>query len=255
MKIAVDVGNSNIVIGISDESKWKHIWRIRTHTTDDSLPYYEMKLNDLFLENDIELGKVEAVIISSVVPDKNDIINHLFASIYGLKVYWVNPKIYPKLPIGIHNPLEIGTDLVANAVAARQRFKSNCIIVDFGTALTFTTLNEEGNIIGVSIVPGLMTAITTLSFNTAQLPEVVLTPLDSALGHNTTTAIQSGIYYGYTGLVKNMVAEIKKELCAPCVVIATGGLSNRLKSLYGLFEERIPSLTLDGLIEIMNLMV
>lgn len=255
IRIALDIGNSNIVLGIWDESEWRHIWRIQTHTKGNPLPYYESQINDLFLENDIEFGKIESVIISSVVPGKNEVIRQLFESIYGLNVYWITPKIYPKLPIGIHNPLEIGTDLVANAVAAHQRFKTNCIIVDFGTALTFTTITAEGEIIGVSIVPGLMTAINTLSANTAQLPEVALAPPQSALGHNTTTAIQSGIYYGYTGLVRNMVAEIKRELNKPCTVIATGGLSDRLKDLSSLFDKRIPTLTLDGMIEILEIFV
>lgn len=253
MKIAIDIGNSNIVVGIYNQHKWQHIWRIQTHVNEALLPFYESRLNDLFLENNIEFGKIKEVVISSVVPKMNAIITHLFESIYGLKVYWVNSKIYDQLPIGIHNPLEIGTDLVANAVAAHLRYKKNCIIVDFGTALTFTTVTEAGQIIGVSIVPGLITAIKTLSSKTAQLPEVIFTPPTSALGHNTTTAIQSGIYYGYTGLVTSMVQALKDELKEPYLVVATGGLSNQLKSLDTLFDEKLPNLTLDGLMAILQL--
>lgn len=252
MKIAVDIGNSNIVIGIFAGDAWKHIWRITTHTTCASLPFYESQINDLFLEHDVNFGKIEAVIISSVVPSKNEIINQLFESIYGLEVHWVNSNIYSKLPIGIHNPLEIGTDLVANALAVYLKHRQNCIIVDFGTALTFTTITGKGEIIGVSIVPGLLTAVSTLSAKTAQLPEVVLSPPTSALGHNTTTAIQSGIYYGYTGLVQNMVKSLKSELKEPYLVIATGGLHNQLKELNDLFDEKTPTLTLDGILNVLD---
>ena len=133
-----------------------------------------------------------------------------------------------------------------------MRYKKNCIVVDFGTALTFTTITGAGQIIGVSIVPGLITAIKTLSSKTAQLPEVIFSPPSSALGHNTTTAIQSGIYHGYTGLVKNMVQVLKDELKESYLVIATGGLANQLKTLDTLFDEKLSTLTLDGLIAILD---
>ncbi len=252
MNIAIDIGNSNIVTGIFSKGIWQHIWRIQTHSSGEALPFYESRFNDLFLENDIELGEIKNVIISSVVPDKNQVIDQLFRLIYGLKVHWINSQIYPKLPIGIHNPLEIGTDLVSNALAAHLGYQKNCIIVDFGTALTFTTLTETGNIIGVSIVPGLITAIKTLSSKTAQLPEVIFSPPASALGHNTTTAIQSGIYHGYTGLVTHIVKTLKEELKAPYMVIATGGLANQIHSLDALFDEKNPHLTLDGIMAMLT---
>ena len=125
--------------------------------------------------------------------------------------------------------------------------KDTCIVVDFGTALTFTTISREGKILGVSIVPGLRTALRALSQNTAKLFDVPLEMPASALGINTVTAIQSGVVIGYEGLVKNMVQAIRAEIKMDCPAIATGGLSFVITSLRGFFQRVEPQLTLDGL--------
>ena len=147
----------------------------------------------------------------------------------------------------ILNPYEIGSDLVANAVAAYFKYGQTCIVVDFGTALTFTTVSGDGTILGVSIVPGLKTAIRSLSQNTAKLFDVPLEMPDSALGRNTVSAIQSGIILGYEGLVKNIVTKIREEQKEPCPAIATGGLAFVITSLKDFFYAFEPTLTLDGL--------
>ena len=165
----------------------------------------------------------------------------------GIKPILITPSTYPKIEIQIDNPLEIGTDLVANAVAAHHQFNRDCIIVDFGTALTFTTINKEGHLLGVSIVPGLKTAVRALFSKTAQLPEVPMEIPDSALGKNTVHAIQSGIFYGYTGLVINMLSSIRKEVGQQYIAIATGGLSSSIPNLNSYFETIDPNLTLNGI--------
>src|SRR6185369_13271303 len=159
----------------------------------------------------------------------------------------LGPAVYTKLPLSILSPHEIGADLVANAVAAYFKLKQTCIVVDFGTALTFTTVSGDGKILGVSIVPGLRTALKSLSQNTAKLFDVPLEMPNSALGTNTVTAIQSGIVIGYEGLVKNMVGAIRKELGVDCPAIATGGLSFVITSLKSFFYLVDPKLTLNGL--------
>ena len=159
----------------------------------------------------------------------------------------LGPNVYPQLPIEVLNPYEIGSDLVANALAAHLKYKQTCVVVDFGTALTFTTVSREGKILGVSITPGLRTAIKALSQNTAKLFDVPLEMPQSALGRNTVTAIQSGILFGYEGLVKNMIAKLREELGEDCPAIATGGLSSVITPLKNFFHSVDPNLTLDGL--------
>lgn len=160
----------------------------------------------------------------------------------------MGPDLYKKLPIGVLNPYEIGSDLVSNALAAYTRFKRSCIVVDFGTALTFTTLGNDGEILGVAIAPGLKTAIKSLSQNTAKLFDVPLQLPDSVLGKNTVHAIQAGILIGYEGIVTTMIKKIRKELKDESVpVIATGGLSSIITSLSSEFSSIDANLTLDGL--------
>jgi type III pantothenate kinase len=136
---------------------------------------------------------------------------------------------------------------VANAVAAWHRYKKACIVVDFGTALTFTTISDDAKIIGVSIVPGLRTSIKALTQNTAKLFDVPLETPKSALGISTVTAIQTGLVIGYDGLVRNIVNEIRKEAGEETLVVATGGLSFVITSLKSFFHEVNPNLTLEGL--------
>jgi type III pantothenate kinase len=246
MVLVIDIGNSNVCLGLSQENEWRNLWRLPTLQNDLEL-YYETQIIDRFLEANVQLSHVRQIIISSVVPDMNVRIMASLERLFGITPILVAPGIYPKIHLQIDNPSEIGTDLVANAVAAHNQFKRDCIIVDFGTALTFTTLTKKGEILGVSIVPGLKTAIAALFSKTAQLPEVPMELPPSALGKNTVQAIQSGVFYGYTGLVINILASIRKEVGEDYVAIATGGLSSTLKTLEDHFFAIDPNLTLNGL--------
>lgn len=247
MLLAIDIGNSNICLGLTDQSpKWDHFWRLPTLQNDMEL-YYETQIVNRFLEAGVNLGDVEEIIVSSVVPDMNNRFVDSLEKLFLKKPILVGPDIYPKITIKIDNPAEIGTDLVANAVAAFHQFNSDCIIVDFGTALTFTTLTKSGEILGVSIVPGLKTAIKALFNKTAQLPEVPMEHPKSVLGKNTVQAIQTGIFFGYTGLVIHMIHTLKQELGDHFKVIATGGLSSTIEVLKEYFDAVDPDLTLNGL--------
>jgi type III pantothenate kinase len=160
----------------------------------------------------------------------------------------VGPDVYPRLEVRIDRPHEIGSDLVANAVAAYTKYRSNCIVVDFGTALTFTTVTARGHLLGVAIAPGLRTAIKALSQNTAKLPDVPLEMPTSAIGKNTIQAMQAGVLLGYVGLVESLVNHIRTELGDPaCRAVATGGLSSIITPLKGVFHAIEPNLTLNGL--------
>jgi len=246
MLLAIDAGNTNIVFGIHDGTAWTHEWRYNTVPVKNQIDY-EMFLRMNFLENDLRLSQVSRVIISSVVPQLNDILANFWSAIIDAEHVFVGPRYYDQLPISTVSPHEIGTDLIANATAAHILHPGDCMVVDFGTALTFTVIEASGNIRGVSIAPGLKTAIRALVGNTAQLPEVPLELPDSAIGKNTVHAIQSGVLWGYVGMVEGMVKRIREELDQDLKVVATGGLSSILHPLHELFDDVNPKLTLEGL--------
>ncbi len=247
MLLAIDIGNSDVVLGLGKDQEWQHVWRIRTMPQEPALAY-ELKIVNHFLEADISPDRIDTVVLSSVVPSLSPVFKEVIAELFGKKPVIVRPETYPLLQVQIDNPYEIGSDLFANAVAAYSRFRQNCIVVDFGTALTFTTVSGEGELLGVAIAPGLQTAIRALSQNTAKLPAVPLEMPGSAIGKNTVQAMQAGVLMGYVGLVESLLTQIRKELQDPdCLVIATGGLSSVLSPLQPTFHTIISTLTLDGI--------
>lgn len=247
MLLAIDIGNSDITLGLGRADIWQTRWRIPSLT---DLPdiFYAHKILDNFFENGIKREDVSCVAISSVVPELTDKLIHTSVSLFGKDPVVMGPDVYQKLPIAVMNPYEIGSDLVCNSLAAFTFFKRSCIVVDFGTALTFTTLSDKGEILGVSIAPGLKTAIRSLSQNTARLYDVPLEMPSSVLGRGTVHAIQAGVLFGYEGMVKHMIGCIKKELDDPELSsVATGGLSAIIPSLREVFTHIDPNLTLTGL--------
>jgi len=246
MLLAIDIGNSDIVLGLHDGQRWLPLHRIPTHFSPRQQDY-EAEARKFFTENKLDLSVVDRVVLSSVVPGETALVRTMARDLFGVLPVLVGPEIYPRLGLDILSPREIGTDLVANAVYAYHTYRPEaCVVVDFGTALTFTVVSGTGKIEGVSIAPGLKTAVRSLSTNTAQLPEVPLVMPASAIGKNTVHAIQAGILWGYVGLVKGLLSQIQAEV-GPCKVLATGGLSSVLTPLHGLFEEVDPLLTLNGL--------
>lgn len=247
MLLALDIGNSDITLGYWNGHEWKYMWRVPSDKNRPEL-FYGVRIRDHFFESDLKLETVTSVVISSVVPELTDRIFSVCKSLFDCSPLVLGPELYKKLPIGVLNPYEIGSDLVSNALAAYTRFNRSCIVVDFGTALTFTTLANNGEILGVAIAPGLKTAIKSLSQNTAKLFDVPLQMPKSVLGKNTVHAIQAGILYGYEGVVVNMIQKIREELNdLETPVIATGGLSSIITSLASMFACIEPNLTLDGL--------
>lgn len=247
MMLAVDIGNTDVTLGLYRENKWAHIWRLSSALHHPEL-FYGIKLREFFFEAGLRTDEVQRIVISSVVPDLTERIINVVETLFEKQPIVLGPDIYSKLPIEVLNPYEIGSDLVSNAVAAYMRFKANCIVVDFGTALTFTTIDSTGKILGVAIAPGLKTAIRSLSQNTAKLFDVPLELPNSVLGKNTVHAIQAGILIGYEGLVSSMIKRIKAELNDPTsATVATGGLSSIITSLKDQFTEVDVNLTLNGL--------
>lgn len=250
MLLAIDIGNTNIVFGVNENGKWLNHWRIQTDhkkTADE----YEVIFRSLLSAGKICRADVNNIILSSVVPSLVRPFTEMLPGLLnGTNITIVGPDIYPKLPIKILNPYEIGADLVANAVAAHKKFGKLTTVIDFGTALTFTTIGKNGEIKGVAIAPGLHTAVAALAGGTAQLPQIHLTPPPSVLGENTVHAIQSGIIFGFTGLVDSMIERTQDELGEKLTVVATGGLSSVIAPLTKNIKNVELLLTLDGLVEI-----
>ena len=246
MFLTIDIGNTNIVFGVADQNEWLNIWRIQTDpnkTADE----YEVIFRALFASGKVCKTDISRTILSSVVPRLIRTFDEMLVHLLGKQPLLVEPSIYPGLPIRILNPYEIGTDLVADALAAFVGYSGARMVVDFGTALTFTTISNVGEILGVAIAPGLNTALKSLTGNTAQLRDVQLISPPSVLGKNTIQALQSGIVIGFGGLVDSIVNRTEDELGENLTVIATGGLSSILKNVSTKIQIIDENLTLDGL--------
>jgi type III pantothenate kinase len=248
MLLVVDIGNTDIVFGFYDQGTWKEILRSSTHQ-----PWTAMRMENWirqeWVEKKIGSIKPQSLTISCVVPGILSQIQRGLESWSGLKALVVASPLYrlPNFPIQVISPDEIGSDLVANSVYAFENYQTDVLIVDFGTALTFTLVNSAGKMEGVSIAPGLKTAVKSLFSQTAQLPEVPLEVPESALGFDTVSAIQAGILWGYVGMVKEMISRVKEEKGEHIKVLATGGLSSILTPLQSYFDEVNKLITLEGL--------
>jgi len=252
MLLAIDIGNSDITFGLHDGEGWRHLWRIPAMTELPAM-YFSMRLANQFLESGIAKDEIKHVGISSVVPELTTRLEEACIGLFTVSPIVLGPDIYKKLPLVILRPYEIGADLVCNAMGAFTLFGKSCIVADFGTALTFTAISDKGGIEGVSIAPGLRTAIKALSQHTAKLFDVPLEVPASALGRGTTHAIQSGVMIGYEGMVIHMLNKFRTELDEKAGTVATGGLCHAIPSLRTVFDVIEPNLTLDGLRQIVSL--
>lgn len=245
MVITIDIGNSDIVTGIWEGLECK--WKFRMPSKGISSDVYQQLVHAFNAKNAIEVNLIEGIMIGSVVPGLTSIVVQLYEDIYGVTPILFDRRAFDQLQLRLVKPDEIGADLVANSLAAFAKYQQYCVVTDFGTALTFTTIDGQGEVLGVAIAPGLKTAMGALISNTAQLPDVALEYPQSVLGKDTIHAIRSGILVGYTGLVKHMLASIEEELGQPCKFIATGGLSFALTPLNSVFDSYDEDLTLRGL--------
>lgn len=247
MILVVDCGNTDTVLGLYEGTIQKHVWRM---PSSEALNHqtWSYRIASELMEQACTPSDIHQSVLSSVVPDLTAALTVSLENLTGKSVRVLNPDLYEILDIKVVNTVEIGTDLVANAVAAYDRFRQKCLIVDFGTALTLTTVRDDGELAGVAITPGLRTAVKSLLQHTAQLPEVPLKMPVSVLGKNTIEAIQAGVMIGYTGMVRHLVKQVKKEMGPELKVIATGGLCEALEELEDLFDVRDRHLTLQGLV-------
>ncbi len=246
MLLAIDVGNTNIVLGIYDSERLVKNWRISTDKSKTADEYGILFLNLLTLA---EIGFVDItdIIISSVVPTLTGVLEKLSCSYFGFKPHVVGPGIKTGMPIHYDNPKEVGADRIVNAVAGYEKFRTSLIIVDFGTATTFDYVNGKGEYCGGAIAPGLMISMEALFLKASKLPRVEIIKPPAIIAKNTVNSMQAGIFYGYVGLVDEIVGRMKRESRENPKVIATGGLAGLVASESKTIETVEEYLTLEGL--------
>jgi type III pantothenate kinase len=225
MLLAIDVGNTNSVLGVFEGTRLLDHWRVETHARRTSDEYGILMAN-LFAHNGVSMKGVEGIIMSSVVPTVNFTLEHMCRNYFGMGPMFVGPGIKTGINIKYDNPRELGGDRIANAVAAYAIYGGPCITIDFGTATTFGALSAKGEFLGGAICPGMKLAAEALTEHAAKLPRFELAKPETVIGRNTITNLQAGIVYGYVGQVMYLVKKFREELKAPSAkVIATGGLA------------------------------
>jgi len=252
MLLAVSVGNSHITFGVHGGSGW--VRRFRIQTVHEKTPdEYTVVFRELLASGGITRESLGSAILSSVVPPLTTAIAETITAVSGARPIFLTHAMDLGLRITTENPAEVGADLVANAVAAFDRFRGNCIVVDFGTALTFTAVaapqgkSGQGELRGVAISPGLTSAVDALARNTSQLPRVPLAAPALIAGRNTVQSIQSGVVFGYVSLVEGLIRRMRAELGGSAEVVITGGSSPLIAPL---MQEKAlvePWLALEGL--------
>jgi len=224
MLLAIDMGNTQTVVGLLEGPEVAHHWRFatdRARTADQ----YRLLLRGFFDLDGIDAEAVTGVIISSVVPHATEAL-HTAAQLFdAAEVLTVGPGIKTGMPILIDNPKEVGADRIVNAVAARQTYGTPVVVVDFGTSTNFDVVSREGEYLGGAIAPGLEVSMDALVSATAALRRVALEPPRAAIGKGTVEAIQSGLLYGHAGLVDGIMRRIVEDLGPDTATVATGGLA------------------------------
>lgn len=246
MILVIDVGNTNIVLGIYNGKQLLHHWRISTNRS-GTVDEYGITIHNLFQYAGLSLQQIEGVAISSVVPPLMGLLEQLCVKYMNKEPLIVGPGIKTGLNIRYENPREVGADRIVNSVAAIEKYGAPLIVVDFGTATTFDYIDADGNYLGGAIVPGIGISTEALYQRAAKLPRIELTKPKSVVGRNSVTSMQAGIIFGYVGQVDGIVNRIKKELNVSPRVIATGGLAELIHAESETIEVVDPMLTLEGL--------
>ncbi len=252
MLLTIDIGNTNTKLGIFEGETLSATWQIATrihHTADE----YATVLLNLLHHQGINESDIKGVSLCSVVPPLIATFEELFQRYFHVPPLVVGAGVKTGVRIRMDNPKEVGADRIVNAAAAHHLYGGPVIIADLGTATTFDTVSKEGDYLGGAIAPGIVTASESLFMRAAMLPRVELIPPKHAIGTNTIDAIQSGIVFGYVGLIENIVARIQQELKEKAKVVATGGYAELMAKETTVIEVVNPDLTLIGLRLIYNM--
>ena len=246
MILVIDVGNTNIVLGLYEGKTLLYNWRLSTNrsaTADE----YGIMVHNLFQLAGVSADRIEGVVISSVVPPLMYTLESLCQKYLRKTPLIVGPGVKTGLNIRIENPREVGADRIVNAIAGIELYGPPLIIVDFGTATTYDYIDEKGQLLGCAIAPGIGISTEALYQKAAKLPRIELVRPKSTVGRNTVTAMQSGIVFGYAGQADGIVQRMREEFNPEARVIATGGLAELIAQESRTIERVDPLLTLQGL--------
>ena len=252
MLLAIDVGNTNIVLGVFDGATLVQSWRLQTlrERTSDELG---LLVEGLFAHSRIERVQIHGVILGSVVPPLTGTLRDMVQRYFSVTAITVEPGVNTGMPILYKNPSEVGADRIVNAVAAYEKFgKGNTparplIVLDFGTATTFDAVSAKGEYLGGAICPGVQISADALFQRAARLPRIDVRKPAAVVGQTTVGAMESGLFYGYVGMVEGLIKRMSDELGGNAICVATGGLATVIAPETTLIAHVDPDLTLHGL--------
>lgn len=246
MLLAIDIGNTDITLGVFEGEELRATWHIATGIHRMADEYAALMLN-LMGHQSLKIADIKDIALCSVVPPLVATFEELFQRYFHLSPLVIGAGVKTGVRIRMDNPREVGADRIANAAAAHHLYGGPIIITDLGTATTFDTVSKEGDYLGGVIAPGIKIAAEALFMRAAMLPRVELTRPKHAIGTNTVSAMQSGIIFGYVGLIEGIVARIQRELGEKAKVVATGGYAELIVKETAVFDTVAPNLTLIGL--------
>lgn len=246
MLLAVDIGNSNTVLGVYQGQTLLTHWRLLTET-ERTADEYGVIISQLASSENIGKVDIDAIIVACVVPPMVGVFEELGHKFFAVKPLFVGPGLKTGMPVLYDSPQAVGADRIANSVAAYERIGGACVVIDFGTATTFDCVSDRGEYLGGLIAPGLIISLEALFQRASKLPRVEVLRPSTVVGKTTVHSIQSGIYFGYVGLVDGIVQRIEKENRTKGRVIATGGLASLIAHESSVIEEVDEFLTLEGL--------
>lgn len=246
MIFVCDVGNTNIVMGVYENGELKSHWRLSTdrEKTEDE---FAMLVRALFHHVGLTFDRIDGVAISSVVPSIMYAMNRMCTNYFHVRPLIVGPGVRTGLSLKYDRPEQLGADLIVNSVAALYDYPAPLIVIDFGTATTYSYIDEDQNYIGGAIAPGITISTEALYEKASKLPRIEITRPPDVVGRNTIHAMQSGVLFGYVGQVEGMIARIKKQAVREPAVIATGGLCSLISKETDAIDHVDPFLTLKGL--------
>ena len=246
MLLAIDIGNTNITLGVLEDSGLRATWRIATsiHRMADE---YAVLLLNLLRQKSLDISDIKEVVLCSVVPPLTAIFEELSRRYFNISPLVIGAGVKTGVRILMDNPREVGADRIINAAAAHHLYGGPVIIADLGTATTFDTVSKDGDYLGGAIAPGIVTAAEALFNRAAMLPRVELVRPKLAIGTNTIAAMQSGLVFGYVGLVEGIIVRIQQELKEKAKVVATGGYAELIAKETSVIDIINPDLTLIGL--------
>ena len=246
MLLAIDIGNTNIVLGLYQDKQLITHWRLATQA-ERTADEYGVIITQLVTYAGFGVDQIHAIVVSCVVPPMLTTTQELAQKFFKLEPLIVGPGIKTGMPILYESPKDVGADRIVNGIAAYEKYRDSCIIVDFGTATTIDLISKKGEYVGGAIAPGLSISLEALVQRASKLPRIEIVKPKEVVGRNTVNSIQAGIFFGYVGLVDGIVRRIQKEQNVHAKVVATGGLAPLVAAECSTIHEVDEFLTLEGL--------